>query len=153
MKIISLLIFSSALIGSWALVHAPRPVAESVHIGIQNDLRNIISEYVQKNLPDSKNLVFQKFWTETVTKNQVKAVFVYSFDNKDGGETANVEIGGEAILNKVAETPEMVTWSFDQLTISDNKVTFTDPIQITADTGALEGAPKAEPTKEHGSNH
>jgi len=142
MKIISLLIFSAALIGSWALVHSPRPVAESVHIGIQSDLKNIIAEYVQKNLPESKNLIFDKFWTETMNKNQVKAVFVYSFDNPSDGETANVQIQGQALLNKVDETPETVTWSFDELTISDNKITFTDPIQITADAGALE--------KEHG---
>lgn len=132
MKIVSVLIFGAALIGSWALVHAPRPVAESVHVGIQNDLKNIIAEYVQKNLPDSKNLRFEKFWTETVKKDQVKASFVYTFDNMDGGEDAQVEINGSAILNKVDETPETVTWSFDQLTISDNKVTFSEPIQITA---------------------
>lgn len=138
MKIVSLLIFGAALIGSWAMVHAPRPVAESVHIGIQSDLKNIIAEYVQKNLPESKNLVFQKFWTETVNKDRVKASFSYSFDNDSDGETANVEIQGTAILNKVDENPETVTWSFDELTISDNKVTFSEPIQITANAGALE---------------
>ncbi len=138
MKIVSVLIFGAALIGSWALVHAPKPVAQSVHVGIQNDLKNIIAEYVQKNLPESKNLRFEKFWTETVKPSQVKASFTYSFDNPDGGENAQVEIEGSALLNKIDETPELVTWSFDQLVISDNKVTFTDPIQITAGAGAIE---------------
>ena len=132
------------------MVHAPRPVSESVHADIQNDLKNIIAEYVQKNLPDSRNLKFEKFWTETVTPNQVKASFVYSFDNPDGGETAQVQIQGSAILNKVDETAETVTWSFDQLSISDNKVTFTEPIQITAGTGQLEGP---ETPKEHDNSH
>jgi hypothetical protein len=153
MKIVSLLIFGAALIGSWAMVHAPRPVAESVHIGIQSDLKNIIAEYVQKNLPESKNLVFDKFWTETVNKNQVKASFVYSFDNPSDGEDATVQIEGSALLNKVDESPETVTWSFDQLMISDNKVTFSEPIQITADAGALENKHDAGKKKDHGSGH
>ena len=111
MKIVSVLIFGAALIGTWAMVHNPRPVAESVHVGIQNDLKNIIADYVQKNLPDSKNLVFEKFWTETVNASQVKASFVYSFDNPDGNESANVQIQGSAILNKVDETAETVSHS------------------------------------------
>jgi hypothetical protein len=146
------LVFAAALIGSWVMVHAKKPVSESVHIGIQNDLRNIITEYVQKNLPESKNLRFEKMWTETVKKDRVKANFVYTFeDSSQGAESALVEIHGSALLNKIEETPEMATWSFDQLQILDNKVQFSEPIQITAETGALEGQPPAdkEKTEEH----
>lgn len=140
MKVISVLVFTAALIGSWVMVHAKKPVAESVHIGIQNDLRNIITEYVQKNLPESKNLRFEKMWTETLNKNRVKAHFVYSFEDvSETGEPALVEISGSAMLNKVEETPEMATWSFDQLQILDNKVQFSEPVQITAGAGELEG--------------
>lgn len=135
MKIVSVLVFAFALVSTWAMVHNPRPVAQSVHIGIQNDLKNIIAEYVAKNLPESKNLRFEKFYTETMNKNQVKAVFVYTFEDRtENGEPAVVGIEGSAILNKIEETAETVTWSFDQLVIQDNKVTFEDPIQITAGT-------------------
>ncbi len=145
MKIVSVLVFAFALVGTWALVHNPRPVAQSVHIGIQNDLKNIIAEYVQKNLPESKNLRFEKFYTQTLNKSRVRAVFAYSFEDKtEEGEPAAVQIDGEAILNKIDETPETVTWSFDQLTIQDNKVTFTDPIQITAGTGDQGGEAKPD---------
>ena len=149
MKVVSVLIFAAALVGSWVAVHAKKPVSESVHIGIQNDLRNIITEYVQKNLPDSKNLRFEKMWTETIKKDRVKANFVYTFeDNSQGSEPAVVEIHGSALLNKIEETPEMATWSFDQLQILDNKVQFSEPIQITAETGSLEGTVPAEQKKE-----
>jgi hypothetical protein len=108
-------------------------VAESVHIGIQNDLRNIITEYVQKNLPQSKNLRFEKMWTETLKKDKVAAYFVYSFeDNSQGSEPATVQVNGRAILNKVNETPQMATWSFDELKILDNEVNFSEPLQISA---------------------
>ncbi len=145
MKIISVLVFAFALVSTWALVHNPRPVAQSVHVGIQNDLKNIIAEYVTQNLPESKNLRFKKFYTETLKKSQVRAVFVYSFEDKtENGEPAEVEIEGSATLNKIDETPDTVTWSFDQLVIQDNKVTFSDPIQITAGTNDAPETPKEE---------
>jgi hypothetical protein len=133
------------LSGTWMMVHAQRPISESVHAGIQSDLKRVISEYVQKNLPQSKNLRFEKFWTETVSKTQVKAYFAYTFeDSTEEGQPAEVEIEGSAVLNKVEETADSSTWSFDELKILDNQVNFTEPIQITANRGELE---KSSPEK------
>ena len=141
MKIVSLIVFALALVGSWILVNAQRPVAQSVHVGIQNDLKRIIAEYVQKNQPSAHDLHFEKFWTETLKKDKVKAYFVYTFEDSDqNGEPATLEIEGFAILNKTAETPEESTWSFDQLQILDNKVDFSEPLQVTATPGELEGS-------------
>jgi hypothetical protein len=158
MKIVSVIFFALALTGTWMAAHAKKPVSESVHVGIQNDLKRIISEYVQKNLPESKNLRFEKFWTETVKKDQVKAYFLYSFvDTTEDGEPAEVEINGSAILNKIEETAENSTWSFDELQILDNKVSFNEPIQITAGSGELEqsptGAAPAQPAVEPKDHH
>ncbi|MGE4131558.1 MAG: hypothetical protein AB7F86_07950 [Bdellovibrionales bacterium] len=149
MKIISVALFVAALIGSWSLTHSQRPVSESVHVGIQNDLKNIIAEYIEKNAEQSENLRFEKFWTETINKSRVKAYFLYSYDDHDeNGEPATIEVEGWAILNKVDETPETVTWSFDQLNILNNQVTFSDPIKITAGTGELEGGTPTESENE-----
>lgn len=139
MKIVSVLFFSVALVLTWSAAHLKKPVSESVHIGIQTDLKRIITEYVQKNLPESKNLQFEKFWTETIGKNKVKASFVYSFQDATAeGDAAEVEIEGSAILNKTGETAETSTWSFDELQILNNKVSFSEPMQITAGAGELE---------------
>ena len=149
MKIISVLFFAVALTGTWYMAHATRSVSEAVHIGIQNDLKRIIAEYVQKNLPESKNLRFEKFWTESIKKNKVKASFVYSFeDNTQENGPAIVEIEGSAILNKVEESVDTVTWSMDELQIQDNRIDFQEPIHITAGAGELEHAPSAAPKKE-----
>jgi hypothetical protein len=139
MKIVSILVFAAALIGSWFLVHAHRPVAESVHIGIQNDLKTIITDYVQQQLPQSRNLRFQRFWTEVVKKDRVKASFIYTFEDA-GGESGDttLEVAGEALLNKLSETAEVATWSLDELHIEDSSVNFKDPVQITAGRGELE---------------
>jgi hypothetical protein len=136
MKIVSVVVFAIALIGSWALVHATGPVPESMHMGIQNDLKNIIAEYVQKNLPNSKNLRFEKFWTEVVKKDKVKASFVYTFEDpsQENGDTVT-EISGSAILDKGEETADNVTWNLNALKIDDSSVEFQEPIQITSGKG------------------
>jgi hypothetical protein len=161
MKVVSVLVFAGALIGSWCAVYSHKQVAESVHVGIQNDLRNIITEYVQKNLPDAQNLRFEKMWTETIKPTRVRANFVYTFEQKgENGEPAVLEINGKATLNKVDETPEVATWSLDELKILDNTVNFTEPVTVTAEVGALENisdpssTPKAEdPTKPKEETH
>lgn len=140
MKVVSVLILAAALIGSWKAVYSKQPVSESVHVGIQNDLKNIITEYVQKNLPEVKNLRFERMWTETIKPHRVRANFIYSFEETgENGEPAVVEINGSATLNKVDETPEVATWSFDELKILDNTVNFTQAIEVKAGAGQLEG--------------
>ncbi|MGE0526772.1 MAG: hypothetical protein AB7G93_15150 [Bdellovibrionales bacterium] len=148
MKIVSVFVFAFALIGSWMLVHTKKPISESVHAGIQNDLKRIISDYVRNNLPESHHLEFKRFWTETLSKDRVKAYFIYAFqDTPSEGESAEVEIEGSAILNKVNESDDMVTWSFDELQILNNTVNFADPIQITAGAGELESGGTVAPSR------
>lgn len=136
MKIVSVLLFAAALIGSWHLVNRRVAVPEQMHASIQSELKNIIADYVQKNRPNSKNLQFEKFWTEAAKPNRVKAYFTYSFEDtsEESGETLT-EISGTAVLNRAGETPDEVTWSLDELNIENNKVEFQEPINITATTG------------------
>ena len=145
MKIVSMVVLMVALIGSWRVAYSMRPVSESMHLGIQQDLKVIITEYIQKRLPTAKNIKFDKFWTETVRKNKVKAFFVYSFEdnNTESGGSVRTQIEGFATLNKAQETEEEITWNFDELQIKDNQVEFIDPIQIKA--GVNEGT--EEPAK------
>lgn len=140
MKIISVVVFLGAMIFSWMLVHANSPISESMHVGIQNDLKTVIAEYVTKNLPTSKNLRFEKFWTETIKRDKVKASFLYSFEDtsQENGQTT-IKIEGYAMLEKGEETPETVTWNLTSLQIKDSHVDFQDPIQITAGKGETTG--------------
>lgn len=137
MKIVSVVVFLGAMIFTWMLVHANSPVPESMHVGIQNDLKNVIAEYVQKNLPSSKNLRFEKFWTEVVKRDKVKASFVYSFEDltQENGNTV-VKIEGYAMLDKGDETPDSVTWNLSALQIKDSHVDFLEPIHITSGKNA-----------------
>lgn len=132
MKYISIGILLFAMSWSWSLIHRDSKVSESVHIGIQDDLKRIISEYIEKNLPSSKDLRFEKIWTEKVKDDQVKASFIYSFEdeNEEVG-AARVEIEGYALLNR-DKTPneEFDVWSFDELYILNNRVDFKEGITV-----------------------
>ena len=82
---------------------------------------------------NSNNLVFERFWTETVKKDKLKASFIYSFEdsNSDIG-AARVQVNGYAILNKTpVEDEKSESWSFDELYILDNKVEFKEGMQIS----------------------
>lgn len=147
MKIVSIVVFTAALIVSWQFTHHLGPMSQSVHMGVQADLKKIIAEYVEKNLPDSKNLRFDRFWTESISETKIKATFAYTFD-EPGGEsgTTAVSISGFAILNKTSEDAQGITYSLDELKILDSAVEFDEPIQIT--TGPEGAEPTAIDSKE-----
>lgn len=134
---------------TWHLSQASQLVPESVHLGVQTNLKRIITEYVQKNLPTAKEIKFDKMWTEVLKKDRLKAVFQYTFveGNAESGD-AKVAIEGFAILNKSDETDDSMDWSFDELHILNNSVDYKDPIRITPNSGAdlgTEPAPAETP--------
>lgn len=141
MKVISLVVFIVALVGSWYLVQKQPTIPESVHVGIQSDLKKIIGEFILKKLPNAKNLVFKKFWTETLKENKVKATFAYTFeDTNESSGNVGMTIEGYAILNKLSESPEEMEWSFDELHIQNSDVEFKDPIHISSKPDPEESA-------------
>jgi len=138
MKYLSLLLIMLSMFLSWKWASSSRPVSEDVHAGIQQDLKRIIAEYIQQNLPSSKNLRFDRFWTESMNKNKVKATFLYSFEDSSAetGE-ARVQVDGYAVLNrkdKSGEDEEYDIWSFDELFILNNQVEFKQPLEIRSAT-------------------
>lgn len=132
MKYLSLIVFLIALQWTWSFSHRPSNISESAHVGIQSDLKKIISDYITENLPTSRNLRFEKFWSEQLKKNKVKASFVYSFDDEDKESgSARVVIEGYAILNRDSKVDETFDyWNLDELYILNNKIDFKDPMLI-----------------------
>jgi hypothetical protein len=136
MKYLSLIALLIALSVSWSLVHRKSDLSEGIHVGIQDDLKKIITDYIQKNLPQSKNVQFERMWTERLSKDKVKASFIYSFEeeNEEVGP-ARVNIEGYAVLNKQpAEAERANVWSFDELYILNNNLVFQRELSITPAT-------------------
>lgn len=135
MKYLSVLLFLGLMYWTWDLSRSETPISQQVHVGIQDELKRLISDYIQQNLPTSHDLRFDRFYTEAMDeKNKVKANFTYSFED-DSAEIGGtrVQIEGFAVLNRLSETDKKSDWSFDELTILNNEVNFKDPIKITPD--------------------
>ena len=120
-----------------SVAHTPPLLTEDTHIGIQEDLKRVISDYISENLPNANNLIFEKFWTESLRENQVKAIFSYSFDDasqSSGTTIARVGIEGRAILNRIRqEDSDFDIWSLDELHVDNNKISFKDGLIVNAD--------------------
>lgn len=132
MRYLSLIVVVILMAWSWSLVHRPSDLPESAHIEIQQDLKRLITDYIEKNLPTSKNLKFERMWTESQKENQVRASFIYSFDEEDGevGST-RVQIEGYAVLNRQLRPKDgLEVWSFDELHVLNNHIEFEEGIHI-----------------------
>jgi hypothetical protein len=133
MKFISLIVFAVALSYTWCLSRQSQPVAESVHMGIQDDMKNIIKNYIEKHVEGSHDIHFEQMWTETVdASKKVKAHFVYSFLDP---QNTKIQLDGEALLNKISESNEEVRYSFDELKIQNQSIVFDEPMNIVAGRG------------------
>ncbi len=133
MKYLNLIILFAFVYWSWGVAKTPASISEETHLSLQQDLKTIISNYISENLPNSKNLKFERLWTERVNENQIKATFNYSFD--DPGEdiaAARIIIDGYAVLNrKGQDNPEYEVWNFDELFILNNHIQFEEGEAIT----------------------
>lgn len=110
MRYLSLLVFVFAMYLSWQVVETPAAVPESTHVLIQEDLKRLISEKIQEDLPSATEIQFDRFWTQTLKGDKVKASFVVSFDLPDASNPARHGIQGQYVLNFNEQTNQ---WSGD----------------------------------------
>ncbi|OFZ15448.1 MAG: hypothetical protein A2Z20_12185 [Bdellovibrionales bacterium RBG_16_40_8] len=136
MRYLSLVFIIFLMWWSWSLINTPSLLSEDTHVGIQDDLRRIISEYIIDNLPGAADVRFDRFWTQTLKKDKIKATFSYSFeeppaDDENGGTRIGVE--GHAILNRTKEqNSEYDVWNLDELYVLNNHITFKEGVTIRA---------------------
>ncbi len=120
---------------TWAVIRAPSLVSEETHIGIQDDLKRVITSYIEDNIKDVNNLRFEKFWTQTLKNNKVKATFAYSFNDgaEDSANGVRIGVEGHAILKRAHdEDVDFDVWSLDELYVLNNKVDFKEGVTIRA---------------------
>lgn len=144
MRYVSLVFIVFVMWWSWSVIKSPALLPENTHIGIQEDLRRVITEYITENLAGIKDLRFERFWTQTLKENQIKATFAYSFDDPSTTDAPGARVGvdGYAILNRAKdENSEFDVWNLDELYVLNNRVTFKEGITIRA---AEDGSVSAE---------
>lgn len=120
---------------SWAFIKAPLAISESTHIDIQDDIKLMIADTVQKSLPQVKDFIFNRFWTQSLDQNKVKAVFEFSFENAaESFDPARYGIKGYAILNFDEDNQ---VWNMEGPYFQNNEIQFKDGMIIRP--GDLDG--------------
>lgn len=134
MRYLSLVFIVFLMWWSWSIIKAPALLSEDTHIGIQEDLRRVITEYIIENLPGAEDIRFERFWTQTIKENKIKATFSYSFENppSEGDHNkARIGVEGHAILNRSKEENSVYdVWNLDELYVLNNYVTFKEGVTI-----------------------
>lgn len=131
MKYLGLIFFAAMLIVTRSWTHQAQTNEQEFHSGVQTKLKGFISDYIQQNLPNSKNLKFEKFWTEPVSDDLIKARFSYSFEDENETDgSAKIFIDGAATLNRIQNENGESVWSFNELQILNNTIDFKDGILI-----------------------
>lgn len=131
MKYVSTILLVLAMYWTWGLSRTEQAISQTVHMGIQNDVKQFISEYIQTHSPNSTNLRFEKFWTEAVTDDQVKVIFTYSFEETGEAGPTRLEIDGFAVLNRQKEIVNGIEWGIDQIQVTSNNLDYQEPMQVS----------------------
>lgn len=136
-KIISLVVFIFALSWTWNVIHSSSAVGFETHSGIQEKLSEIIIATVQNKKPLAQNIQIDRLWTETINDNKVKAIFRYSFFEKnESGESLNQSIEGEVILHRepsetVVDQMPTEKWVLQSVKTTQDTVEFSEGTVIT----------------------
>jgi hypothetical protein len=139
MKYISTVILLAVIFWSWTAVNAPSAVPLVTHVGLQDNLKEIIKTKIHDMLPNANQIVFSQMETRTLTDTQVEATFSYSYKEKSAGTEPGVKttLSGRAILNQHAvpapdkNEPVEYSWSFDKLEMNGQVIDFDDDTPAT----------------------
>jgi hypothetical protein len=110
-KIVSLVVFTAALIWTWNLIHSSTAIGFETHSGIQEKLAILITETLKSKKPNAEEVKITRLWTETMDDHKVRAVFAYSFIESENNERVEQNVEGEAVLHREpSEDSEQDRW-------------------------------------------
>ena len=150
-KIISLLVFTAALIWTWNLVNSSAAIGFETHSGIQQKLATLIQETIQKKKPDAHDFQMVRMWTESMSDNKIRAIFAYKFlEGKTDPTEQSLE--GEAILHReVSEDSKVDKWTLQSVKTLRDSVIFAEGSQVNPATPDSDNsaAPTAAPPEKN----
>lgn len=149
MKILGLIVLLALMIWSWLAFYGGDTgrVSEQTMVRIQNDLQEQIYQILKKQMPDINNVKFEKFWTEQIAPNKVKANFLISYDESMASDTSRVTREGSILLNKLDETPQEQVWVADKVDVAGEQIVFEKGLKFKAgeeDTDEDSDAPASD---------
>lgn len=136
-KIISLIVFTAALIWSWNVIHSSAAIGFETHSAIQEKFAELIQKTIKSKKPEASTVEILKLWTENIGERKVKAVFSYKFTepaSDKNKETFESIIEGEAVLYRdLSEDPTVDKWTLQSLKTTGDNVNYIDGSLITPD--------------------
>ncbi len=150
-KIISLAVFTLALIWTWNIVHSTQAIGFETHSGLQEKLAALIKQTILTKKPGARDLQITRLWTETLSDNKVRAVFAYKFiDPGEGSELTEQAIEGEAILHReVSEDSKVDRWTLQSVKATNDVLTFSEGSSISPNTVTDEEEKTEAPAENH----
>ncbi|MCO5112927.1 MAG: hypothetical protein M9899_02005 [Bdellovibrionaceae bacterium] len=100
---------------------------------IQENLQDQIYQIILKRSSGgATDIKFEKFWTEQISTNTVKAHFVVSYSESMAGDTSKVVREGSMILTKLDDTPEEQVWIADAVNVNGEQISFEKGLKFKA---------------------
>lgn len=132
-KVLSLIVFTAALIWTWLLIHSSPAVGFETHAAIQERLAGLILESLQQKKPEAKNVEIVRLWTETLDENKIRAHFSYRFvETTAEQEDLDQLIEGEAVLHREPSTDvRLDPWIVQSVKTTSDSVNFSEGTVIT----------------------
>lgn len=132
-KLIQSFVFFVIIWGTQCLVNSEKSVSFEQHVQVQQELAQLIANYVQENIPEMTNFKMYSVYTKPPVKGFMEANFHYSFTNTiNNSQLATTELSGYAVLRKVKDTPDQ-EWALEKIEIDGESLTFTEPMLIAPD--------------------
>lgn len=144
LKLINAIVFFLIIWGTQCLVNAEKSVSFEQHVQVQQELSQLIANYIQENLPQLTNFKMHSIYTKPPRKGFMEAYFDYSFTTavQNGTQLATTNLQGIAVLRKMKDEPQ--EWALEKIEIEGEAVTFDDPVVITP---SKDGSAAAEATE------
>lgn len=151
MRYLSLIFVLFLMFWTWRAMEAPAVIPDNIHLDVQTDLKRVITQSILEDVPSAENIRFERFWTETLKANKMKASFSYKYDDRSGEDGANIGIDGYALLTKKEDNnTEFETWTVDELYFLNNRVTFKEGVTVrVSENGASAEEPASSPSDNH----
>ena len=127
--VFTVLAFILLLVFTWFYLSKPSlqiQEEEKVHSFLQMEFQNLLSEFIERQHPEVKEINFHKVWTtKTAKPSEIKIFFSYSLTT--GGESGGEALlSGSALLKKIQDQ----IWQIQNFKVKNKEIEFSDPLLI-----------------------
>jgi hypothetical protein len=147
MKYLSVIFFTISLVWTWNVIHSKSDVSFETHSGIQEKLGGLIRDSILAKKPTATEITIEKIWTEKLTKDKVKASFIYSYkDNSEEG-VVTTRIAGQGYLEKKPDEGDSNHWILTDFATTSDNIEFNDATLVTGSGTSSEENPVIDEAK------